>query len=84
MKNLHEIKEELFNDFITIKHRKILKGKDIEIIEKFITDSEKLTPDERQLQLNKLWIDNQNKPKNWLYIHEFIQFILSRHYRTKS
>lgn len=82
MRNLQEIKQELFNDFITIRHRKKFKPNDIELIEKFIRETEKLTPEDRQMKLNRLWIDNHNKPKNWLFIHEFIQFILSRQFRS--
>lgn len=69
---------ELRNDFIVKKHVSLFKKQDWELIEKFIFENEKTTTSERQLKINRLFIDMPAKPKNWLYIVEFLSFFNSR------
>lgn len=81
--DLHSIFNDLMNDYITKTHRKKLKEQDLIIIRDFLDATKNLDSNARQLLINRLFIDQPDKPKHWAYINEFLQFINSRAYRIE-
>jgi hypothetical protein len=79
--DIKEIKKQLTTDPISTIHMRDLKKSDMEFIDQFLDRTSHHDPNDRQLLINRLFMDNPNKPKNWLLIMEFLQFINSRHYR---
>lgn len=82
--DLLKIYDDLMNDFITRTHRKKMREQDLIFIRDFLEDTAKLNADERQLLINRLYLDQPSKPKHWAYIQEFIQFINSRAHRIEN
>ena len=49
-----------------------LKEKDLGIIRSFLIDNEKLSNSDFEFKLNRFFLNNDDKPKNWKYILEFL------------
>jgi len=54
------------------KYFKKLSSSDIKFIESFIEANKDLPRDEFEIKANRLFIDNPNKPKNWVALIEFL------------
>jgi len=81
---IFDIYKEIKKESITSLHRRKFTHRDWELIINFLTDTTNLDPNDRQTMINRLFLDHPDKPKNWLLILEFLQFINSRDYREKN
>lgn len=60
-----------------------LRPIDLDFIEAFLAETENDDPNERQLKINRIYIDQHgNKTRNWREILEILQTINSREYRA--
>ncbi len=74
---------EMINQPYCAIHRKKLKKSDFDLILNFIARTLNDDPNERMLKINRLFIDQPDKPKNWLYISELLTMMNSREYAKR-
>jgi len=80
-KTIHQYFQEAMAQAYAAKHRKILKTQDLDFINSFLTLTEHNDPHTRILKINRIFIDQPDKPKNWAYIAEAMTWANSRQLR---